>query len=223
MTIEPPEEPLRLRPSKANLYLAFVGSAAFTLVGAVMVVAPGASIIERAAGLLAAGFFGYCFWAIKKSLSGERGLLIDAGGFVWSGGTFGPKRVAWTNIAGMDVLKQNNQAFNRIALKDPQPLIDQFTEDEAKATARAMRAMLGFAKAAGPIAALQGQEGSGALSRMAWRGRARTLEETFAWQREAFGAEILLGWADRDRSAEALERLLRARWEAAVGAADAED
>lgn len=201
---------LDLKPKRLNLILALLGALAFVALGAWIALAQDAGVIERAAGLIGVAFFGYVGFFIVRAFFQARGISVTPIALYWRGPTFSEKRIPWSEIAWADVIEQNGQKFNRIALKGAAPLIARFSPEEARATCAAMGAMIRFARVATPIAALSGG-GSGAESAaaIARKGRAETLEELFGFLRAQYGGEILLGWADRDRSAAQLDALLQ--------------
>lgn len=198
-------ERLELRPKRLNLILAVLGALGFVLIGLWMMLAEDSDIFVRGAGALAAAFFGYAGYFAVRALIEPRGLTLTPEALTWRGPTFAPKTIPWEEIAATGVLSQNGQAFNVIVLKDPAPLIARFSPAEATATCRSMRTLLRFAQLAVPLA----PGDSADLIKIARKGRADTLEELFAFLRAFYGGEILLGWADRDRSAPDLDALLR--------------
>ncbi len=197
------EDRVEVRPSRANLGLALLGSAGFVLLGLSIMLSGAGGIAGLVGGALSVGFFGYCGTMVVATIRRPRGLTLTPEALYWRGPTFSEKRIGWEEIEGFAIVSVESQKFNAVALKDAAALVARFDAEEARRTTRVLKTVIGFARASQGVGL-----GGPALARAA-SGRVATLGDAFGFLRAAYGGEILLGWADRDRGAEALDALLR--------------
>lgn len=132
-------------------------------------------------------------------------------------------RIPWSDIESIGVLPVQMQKFTAVRLKSYRGLLEGISAEEAMAFMRSFRLlrMVSYGVIATgatnlrPTGLLDIVSKGGDLLDLheladAWEGSAevRNLAGALNWSRTKYGAEILLGWTHRDRSAEALAHLL---------------
>lgn len=200
-------ERIEIRPAVWKLALAFVGAAVFALLGLATAVFA-ESIAVKAAGILGVAFFGgFGAWALYGWVRGDHqrvavsrvGLEVYLPGVGW-------RVVPWSDIERIDALEFSGQGFTTVRLRDYDALLAGLTPEQSRAAARRLVAL-----------GLFGQATAGLLG-MPWLGRflrgseaAADLPGVLAFNRARFGADLLFGWAERDRGARDFAEFLR-RW-----------
>ena len=211
-------EKLEIRPSGLFYYLALLGSIGFVVASAWIIWVGAGGLLGIFAGSLGVGFFGWlALYMIDARLKGKRrGLVLTPDGLHISCSLFYNKFVPWADLEAGGVYTMGNQKFNVLALRDVEPLIAQMSDDEKNKSVRMMRRLKYFAKAAG--APDGGLDENAEHLREFGNSEINSMQDAFAYHRNTYGGEILLGWADRDRSAEKLNALL-IEWSAKYGGA----
>lgn len=186
-SFEPPATPV-----KAWSYS--VLSAAMALGCALLVFSDSAWIVQR--WILGVGvlFFAYCGFVFARSANTRRPVSFETRG-LWIDAPTSRKLVGWDSIESVSMLPMSSQKFNVIALKDTQSLIEQYDAAEARALVNQENVIGGLAAALG----------FGAKS-------APNLATLFASRRKTYGGEIWISPHDRDRDADAFDKLLKAWW-----------
>ncbi|MCI4665619.1 MAG: hypothetical protein MRY74_12940 [Neomegalonema sp.] len=197
---------IEIRPNRFYLGLAMLGCVGFVLLGLWAIFLSDRGVDALVIGVLSVGFFGFVLIRFTQFLvrGGRRGLRLTAEGLWIYGAGRSPKLAAWRDIEALGVYAVGNQKFNVITLAAPEAYVAQFSEAEAREAASQMRWLQRFAGAAS-VASLGAHPELNAAAGASWRELAGVL----AWNRDMYGGEITLGWADRDRSAAALDALLR--------------
>jgi hypothetical protein len=151
-------------------------------------------IVARWIMVVGALFFSYGVVLIARRANKRRPVSFDSGG-LWIDGPNSRKVIAWTNIESISRLSISSQQFNVIALKDVTKLIEQYEASEAKSAVNQENVVAMFGAAIG----LSG-------------GSAADLAAMFARRRTQFGGEVWITMYDRDRDAQAFEKLIIAWW-----------
>ncbi len=207
-------ERIEIRSAVWKAALAYTGAAAFALMGLALVVFS-ESLIEAIVGLIGFVFFGV-FGAIGfyQRVRGQhhRVAVSRAGLEVYFPGV-GWRRIPWGDIEEITVLDIAGQKFTGVRLRSYEALLAGLTPEQSRAAARLFASMRLFGRA---TAVLLGNSRLGRL--LGGSEPVDDLSGMLAFSRERFGAELLFGWAQRDRNARDFAEFLR-KWQRA-GEAD---
>ncbi len=217
-----------LQPDRSRvwrLFLILVAGVIYLL----WMVFSGDGILERATGAFFAAVLG---WVALILL---RGYLLDRSGQVavspiglefWLAGLPSTTRIflPWDDVEWIGNVTLSGQEFTGLRLRSYRRLLAGISPEEAKALLRFVRGLrlLVYASLALNVANLRGpnlaQTGLNAAAdaedllelanAVGWPTPMRDLAATFTWYRARCGAEILLSWAQRDRSADEFVGLL---------------
>jgi len=133
------------------------------------------------------------------------------------------KVVSWRDIDGFGIARVKGSDFNCVRLARYENLLRQFTDGEAMQIVKFHRHLMRFAGAMAIASAANLEVGDAAeLAGLVLGGGAvASLAAILRFNRQKYGGEICLSWADRDRSAANFTQLLTA-WSDFCAADDGE-
>lgn len=182
------------RPTIARNWLFAVLAVAMATACVLLVFSDRPGVIERWILGVGAVFFSYCAFHIVRRAGTRRLASLDRRG-LWFDGPDSRKVIEWDNIERTSVYTISSQRFTVIALREPQRLIEQYDEAEA-------RAAVNQENVTGIFGAALGLGGE----------KSPDLAAVFARRRTQYGGEVWLSMHDRERSAEEFDALLNAWW-----------
>lgn len=210
-------ESYAVKPRSGRGILALLGCVVFVALGIWMMADAETNVGEKAFGLLAVAFFGWCGVLYVQRMRRGAPIMLSHKGLHYA---FAPhygvlRLIPWRDIEGFGQSSVKNQQFNLIRLRSSDALARQFSDAEAAATLKAYRGVMGFANATAVVAGanMEFSEAGEAAELTKGSGVVKSLASMLRFNREKFGGEICLGWPDRDRSAAAFDTLLTA-WKA---------
>lgn len=197
-------ERIEIKPPRWQMGLMVLGILAFVAFGVFMILA-GEEVTEQAMGCLAIIFFGgFGSYALYLMSRGQGKLaVVPAGVEVGIPGVM-PRVLPWNDIDAFGVNTIENQEFTTITLKNPHGWLAGISPQEAAAAVGFFRKMglMGQATVEVALASEEDKEEYAELQKLAASSKeVKTLLDILAYNREKFGAEFLLGWNLRDRSA----------------------
>jgi hypothetical protein len=203
-------ERIEIRPPTWKLALAVMGMIAFTI-GGILILIYGDGVFEIAVGLLAVVFFGgFGGYALYRRGRGQRKLAILPTGLEFGIPGMIPRVVRWEDIEAVGVTTISKQKFTTVRIKPDryQAFLKDVSPTEAKSAIRFFSSLrlVGYATVAVGIANLE--DTSELTETLGGSGEVKTLSSMLMFNRVKFGAEFLLGWNMRDRSAEAFAEYL---------------
>ncbi|GBD16290.1 hypothetical protein HRbin26_01185 [bacterium HR26] len=203
-------ERIEIRSGVWKAALVFTVLVAFALIGLALAVFS-ENLIGKIVGLICFVFFGVVGGvALYGRVRGDyqRVAVSRAGLEVYLPGV-GWRLIPWGDIEEIDVLDIAGQQFTGVRLRSYEALLAGLTPEESRAAARRFAALRLFGRAAAVLL------GSPRLWRLL-RGSEpiEDLPSMLAFNRETFGAELLLGWDQRDRNARDFAEFLR-KWQRA--------
>lgn len=192
------------------MYLTFLGLAVCTLAGATLTIVAD-ELLEKAIGLVVVAFFGGI--GAKAAVTWVRGeqqrVAVSRTGLEIYLPGVGWRLVPWSDVEWIGVVQFAGQEFTAVRLRDYEALLASLTPEQSRAAARSFAVLGLFVQASALLLRapqlLRLLRGSEAV---------KDLRDVLAFGRAQFGAELLFGWAQRDRSAAEfaafLERFRRA-------------
>ena len=203
-------ERIEIRSGVWKAALVFTVLVAFALIGLALVVFS-ESLIEAIVGLICFVFFGvFGGMALYRRVRGDyqRVAVSRAGLEVYLPGV-GWRRIPWGDVEEITVIDIAGQKLTGVRLRSYEALLAGLTPEESRAAARMFAALRLFGRASAVLL------GSPRLARLL--GGSEPVEDLsgmLAFNREMFGAELLLGWDQRDRNARDFAEFLR-KWQRA--------
>jgi hypothetical protein len=193
---------IEIRPARWRLALGALGIIGFTVAGVTLLIYGG--IVASAVGLLSIVFFGgMCGYAFIRTVRGQGRLaILDEGLEIGLPGTLG-HIVPWSDIESIGVTKVASSEFTAVCLTNHRAFLDGMSDEETKVFLRLVRGltMVGYgAVVTGGNTGLTGMLGE--LKDVT------SPADYLAFNRRVYGAELLIGWTMRDRSATAFAAYL---------------
>ncbi len=161
-------------------------------------------IFASAAGLLSIVFFGgLCGYAFIRTVRGQGRLaILDEGLEIGLPGTLG-HIVPWQDIESIGVTTIASNEFTTVCLTDYRAFLERMTDAEAKVFLRLVRGLtiVGY----GAVVASANTELTPMLGELK---EVASAADYLAMNRRMYGAELLISWTMRDRSATAFAAYL---------------
>jgi hypothetical protein len=190
-----------IRPAAWKMALAVVGMLASVPLGTAMVMSS-SSVVEKAAGVLAVVFFGgFGGYALYMRSKGQGRLAILPTGLEIS--MFGPvpRVIPWTDIDAIGVLQIAKQEFTTIRLRSYRALVDALTDEEARRAVKLFGRLQMLSYATIAVGAANLEDVSDLAHFASGSAKVKSVIAILQQARSKYGAELLLGWNMRDRSA----------------------
>ena len=196
-----------IRPAAWRFVLFVLGLMAFVALGVWLVTSGG--IVAAAIGVLTLVFFGgFGTYALYRMSQGRGRIAILPSGVETT--MFGrtPRVIPWSDIEAIGVLKLRDQEFTTIRLNRYRSLIDTLTDDEARLALREFQAMrlMSYATIAAGVA--HAADVSDLATFVSGSEHVKSVVAMLRHARDTYGAEVLLPWNQRDRSARAFAEYL---------------
>lgn len=123
--------------SKIKIFLLFLCSLAFVACGLWIIITQPEGRYNKyyllIVGIAAVVFFGMCAAALFiKLFDGQPGLIIDERGITDNAGTFAAGFIPWTDITGIESVKQASQKFILVYVRNPEEYVNRQTSFLAK-------------------------------------------------------------------------------------------
>ena len=193
---------IEIRPARWRLALGALGIIGFTVAGVALLMYGG--IIAIAAGLLSIVFFGgMCGYAFIRTVRGQGRLaILDEGLEIGLPGTLG-HIVPWGDIESIGVTRIASSEFTAVCLADHHAFLDGLSDEETKVFLRLVRGltMVGYG-------AVVTSGNTGLTDMLSELKEVTSAADYLAFNRRVYGAELLIGWTMRDRSATAFAAYL---------------
>jgi hypothetical protein len=204
-------ETIEIRPKTGrNAILLGIGCAAFTVMGLTLVISAGAVFV----GLLAILFFGGGgLWAIPKLLRRRVSMRLTGEGLhqCYEQGT---THIPWRDVEEVGITSMFGNKMVGIRLKTYDRYLGEMSPALAEFVTRHLPYLKWLARATSLLAVpastrvwskLEGHDVSEDLRSF---GATGNLAESLLWSRSRYGYDIVLSWAELDRSAEDFVALL---------------
>jgi hypothetical protein len=161
-------------------------------------------IVASAAGVLSIVFFGgMCGYAFIRTVRGQGRLAIVGEGLeIGLPGTLG-HIVPWRDIESIGVTTVGSNEFTTICLADYRAFLEGMSDGELKIFLRLIRGLT--AVGYGAVVASANTALTGMLGELK---DVTSAADYLAFNRRMYGAELLIGWTMRDRSATAFAAYL---------------
>ncbi len=206
---------IEIKPAKWRMYGLIAGIIAFSVAG-VLIFLSSESLVDRFMGIVAVVFFGGggAFWVSKWLRNQHFRVAVAPGGLeiylVGAGAGAGWQTIPWRDIEEFGTLKQGSAEFTTVKLKSYESLLAGISPEQAKAMMRMLPALQVAVHGATGLATVSGDleqavEFVGMSTTVA---EIKNLEGMLRLTREQYGAEFLLPWSARDRSAGAFAMFL---------------
>jgi hypothetical protein len=163
-------------------------------------------IVAFAAGLLSIIFFGgMCGYAFVRTVRGQGRLaILDEGLEIGLPGTLG-HIVPWCDIESIGVTTIASSEFTAVCLADHRAFLEGMSDEETKVFLRLVRGLTVVSYGA----VVAGAPNSGDLAAtVSGLKEVQSAADYLAFNRRTYGAELLIGWTMRDRSATAFAEYL---------------
>jgi hypothetical protein len=206
-------ERIEIRPPRWKTVLGIMGLIGFVVAGAWMLI-DGNGWIERAVGAFSVAFFGGMgVYALGLRIRGRfSSLAITPAGLEVGLPGIAARLLPWDDVEEIGTTRFFGSEFTTIRLRSYQSFLRGITPGEARAALQFFGALRSLGYASIPVVATQARHVATQVAGfMKGSGEVRSLAQLLAYQRERFGAEILLGWNLRDRPAAAFAEFLEAR------------
>ena len=206
---------IAIKPAKWRMYSLIVGMVLFSVAG-LFIFLLSESLFDRIMGLVAVAFFGIggAIWVWKWQRNEHLRVALAPGGFeiylVGAGAGGGWQTIPWRDIEEFGTLKQGSAEFTTVKLRSYESLLAGISPEQAEAVMRllpvlqvAVHGTAGLAAATSDLEKAVDLVGMGSSIN-----QIKNLEGTLRLTRERYGAEFLLPWSARDRSAGAFAMFL---------------
>lgn len=194
-----------------KIILLIAGMLAFVLAGFWMIL-DGDGLFEQAMGLIAivffGGFGGYALYALRR---GQGKVALLTGGVEIGLPGMQPRVLPWRDIEEIGVTKIGNQEFTTLRLASYQAWLAGISQEEEAAAVRFFRRLMLLGTATAKVARTFDEESEPLDQMLEGTGTVSALRDILAYNRAKYGAEFLLGWTMRDRSARAFAEYLEQR------------
>ena len=161
-------------------------------------------IFATLAGLLSIVFFGgMCGYAFIRTVRGQGRLaILDEGLEIGLPGTLGHV-VPWRDIESIGVTKVASNEFTAVCLTDYRAFVERMSDAETKRFLRLVRGLtvVGYG-------AVVASANTGMTDMLGELKDVKSTRDYLAFNRRMYGAELLIGWTMRDRSATAFAEYL---------------
>jgi hypothetical protein len=195
-------ERIEIHPAAWKITLMILAMIAF-VVGGILMLVYGDDISDKAIGLLSIVFFGgFCGYALYARSRGQGKIAILPTGIEIGIPGVNPRLLPWSDIEAFGVHRIGNQEFTTIKLKGYQAWLSGISQEEAAAALRFLRSMGLLLDSTARVAIAKGDNAGEMQQMLEGSEEVRSLRDMLAYSRAKFGAEFLLGWAMRDRSAQ---------------------
>jgi len=184
-----------VRPRNYLIVLALLASIGFVILGGWFTVAERNDLRALVIGPLSVAFFGWAGVVGAQRLFSGWAMDISPLGMTIAGPTGEAKQLRWVDIEGFIIIKVAHQKLLGIKLSRVDNLASQYSEHEAKVLLRRHNILTGLLAVLQP-AAIAKSVGN------------NEVEGFFRGQRSTYGADVILGWQDRDRGADAFMEYL---------------
>jgi hypothetical protein len=189
-----------IRPAAWRFVLLVLGLIAFVSLGVWLVMSGGLFVIVI--GVLTVVFFGgFGAYAVYRMSQGRGRIAILRSGveITLFGST--PRLIPWSDIEAVGVLTVRDQEFTTIRLNRYRALVETLTDDEARLALREFQAMrlMSYATMAAGVAHLA--DVSDLATFVSGSEHVKSVVAMLRHARDTYGAEVLLPWNLRDRSA----------------------
>jgi hypothetical protein len=186
---------------------AAVGALAFVVVGIALLYVP--SIAVQAAGMLSVVFFGgFVGYGLLRHLRGRGRLAILPGGLEIDLPGVPPRVLPWDEIEAIGVMKMSGQEFTTVRLRTYRSFLSGIEPPEARHALRFFHSLRLVGLAAVGVGAAHLQDVSELGELLSGSKEVQSVADILRYYRTTFGAEFLLGWSMRDRSAAEFAELL---------------
>lgn len=189
------------------MFAAF-GVLAFVALGLTLA-AFGSGLLERAAGAVIVVFFGGlagpALWVLVRRRA-SLALLPD--GFELHAPGIRPRLVPWQDIESIDVAEVAGQQFTAVRLHRYDAVAANLTDLEARTLMRRFGALRTVGRAAIFVGAANFAAPGELVRELSGSQAVTTVAGALEFQRSKHGADLLFGWAERDRGAREFAALL---------------
>ena len=206
---------IEIKPAKWRMYGLVAGMIAFSVAG-VLIFLFSESLVDRCMGIVAVVFFGGggALWVSKWLRNQHFRVAVAPVGLeiylVGAGSGAGWQTIPWRDIEEFGTLKQGSAEFTTVKLRSYQSLLAGISPEQAKDMMRMLPALRAAVHGATGLATVSGvlEQAVNFVEMGTAVSEIKNLEGTLRLTREQCGAEFLLPWSARDRSAGAFALFL---------------
>ena len=199
-----------IRPGAWRFVLLVLGLIAFVALGVWLVMSGG--ILATAVGILALVFFGgFGGYALYRMSKGQGRIAILPSGVEIT--MFGPEPrvIPWNDIEDIGVLKSRDLEWTTIRLSSYRSVLDGLTDEEARTAVRYFQSLKLMSYATMAVGVVHFADVSDLAYAVSGSKHVRSVAALLRHSREKYGAEFLLPWNMRDRSAQEFADYLERR------------
>jgi hypothetical protein len=199
-----------LRPRRMMMLLSVIGAIGFVAGAAVLMVWQWSNPAAIVIGPLGIAFFGWAAVVGIRRTANPWSMSISPAGFTIPSATYESKWIRWSDVESIGVFKVGRQKLVGVRLTTYANLVPQYSPEEVRIALRRARVLRGFTQVSAPLAppvsSISPADVDAALTATA---KASDIAGMFANHRAAYGYDIVLGWVERDRGADAFAAYLQ--------------
>lgn len=201
-------ERFEVRPRRRHLAVAALAALAFVALGLTLI-AFGGGLPERAVGVVSVVFFGGLAGpALWMAARRRATLVLLPAGLELQAPGIRPRLVPWQDIEAIGVVEVAGQQFTTVRLLRYDAVIASLTDAEARKLMRRFGALRTVGRAAIFVGAANLEDPGDLVRELSGSQGVTTFADALALQRRKHGADLMFGWAERDRPAREFAELL---------------